>query len=145
MKEEKKIILQLLEEQKINKDEALKLLDALDKAKETSKNKIDINKSLDSAKKKFEDVSFKAGKKYEELKPEIKKASKKTKNNISEMYKDLSNIIGKKSEVKDEIIDINENVESNNAEKKDDSVIELGTNAQPIKRIPENSIFEDGK
>lgn len=138
MKDEKKIVLQLLEEQKINKDDALKLLEALDKAKAADKNKVDISKTLDTAKKKFGDVSLKASKKYEEIKPEIKKASKKTKDSISDIYKDISSNIKKKS-TEDEIFYADENIENESI----DSVIELGTDAQPIKRISESIMFED--
>lgn len=136
MKEERRIVLKLLEENKINKDEALKLLDAIDKAKVSERKKVNIVKGFNKAKDTFNDVSLKATKKYEELKPELQKATEKTKSTISEVYKDVSDTIKTKSKEKSEvyednvdIVDIDENVDT-------DSVIELGTKAEYIKRLP---------
>lgn len=102
MKEEKEIVLQLLEEGKISREEAMKLYEGLNKAeKPPKKNVIDegIKKASDIFGKATETVSGK----YKEIEPTVKEKSKEV---YSKAQETVSNIHSKfeKNEINEEDI-----------------------------------------
>ncbi len=89
--EERKIILDLLLENKIDRDEAVRLLEALDKNKRHYEN---ANKNFENTFKKFgksvDKFSDKAVNTYKDYEPVINDTADKVKDSVEKLYKKYS-------------------------------------------------------
>ncbi len=109
MKEEKKLILELLEEKRISKEQALNLLEAINAKEHGSKTsgiEQELKKFGKTVDKSFTKLSKKANKTYKKYEPTINDVAEKTMNKAKDIYGDISKTIKKDKDIFDDVDDI---------------------------------------
>ncbi len=87
MKEQRKIVLELLESDKISKEEAFKLLEVIDNDIDPNSKNNRFERELRKLGKSLDKTLVKANKKYKEYQPKVKDVTEKTLDSVKMSYK----------------------------------------------------------
>lgn len=122
MKEEKGIVLQLLEDGKINKEEAMKLYEGLNRAEEQPTNSA-IGKGFKKISNAFGKATETVSDKYKEVEPAIKEKSKEVYNKAQDKVSDVYSKIDEKKQKAEDIIDHDDFVGNSDTDESHDDIV----------------------
>ncbi len=112
MVEERKIILDLLDINRITKEEAFKLLEALDKSQK-SHSKFNFDRELHKLGKSADRLIKDISDKYKKYEPNINEVAKKTKDSAINLFNNVSGKIKKEKPKENDIFEHDDFVDKN--------------------------------